>query len=95
MLNLYFETYGANGPSCIKGYELPDSVCNAVRVDMQQYFDDGKNTPALEYVSPIKGTTCEQLTVAVGLGQMSGAEAAAAYDEDCKKSAVQLGYDWE
>ncbi|MBQ9065554.1 MAG: carbohydrate ABC transporter substrate-binding protein [Blautia sp.] len=94
-LDLYFETYGANGPSCIKGYELPESVCNAVRVDMQAYFDEGKNTPALEYVSPIKGTTCEQLTTAVGLGQMSGEEAAAAYDDDCKKSAVQLGYEWE
>lgn len=94
-MDLYFETYGANGPSCIKGYELPDSVCSAVRVDMQQYFDDGKTTPALEYQSPIKGTTCEQLTTAVGLGQMSGEEAAASYDEDCKKSAVQLGYDWE
>lgn len=95
MLDLYFGTYGANGPSCIKGYELPDTVCDAVRVDMQQYFDEGKNTPALEYVSPIKGTACEQLTTAVGLGQMSGEEAAAAYDEDCKKSAVQLGYDWD
>lgn len=94
-LDLYFETYGANGPSCIKGYELPDSVCNAVRVDMQQYFDDGKVEPALEFQSPIKGTTCEQLTTAVGLGQMDGAEAAAAYDDDCKKSAVQLGFDWE
>ena len=62
---------------------------------MQAYFDEGNNTPALEYVSPIKGTTCEQLTTAVGLGQMSGEEAAAAYDEDCKKSAVQLGFDWE
>ena len=94
-LNLYFETYGANGPSCIIGYELPESVCDAVRVDMQQYFDDGKITPALEYQSPIKGTSCEQLTTSVGLGQMDGAEAAATYDEDCKKSAVQLGYDWE
>ena len=95
MLDLYFGTYGANGPSCIKGYELPETVCDAVRVDMQKYFDEGKTFPALEYVSPIKGTTCEQLTVAVGLGQMSGEEAAAAYDDDCKKSAVQLGYDWE
>ncbi len=94
-LDLYFETYGANGPSCVKGYELPESVCNAVRVDMQQYFDDGKTVPALEYQSPIKGTTCEQMTTAVGLGQMSGEEAAAMYDDDCKKSAVQLGYDWE
>ena len=95
MLDLYFGTYGANGPSCIKGYELPESVCSAVRVDMQQYFDDGKTTPALEYVSPIKGTTCEQLTTAVALGQMSGEDAASAYDDDCKKSAVQLGFDWE
>ncbi|MDO4307665.1 MAG: ABC transporter substrate-binding protein [Eubacteriales bacterium] len=94
-LDLYFGTYGANGPSCIKGYELPESVCSAVRVDMQKYFDDGKTVPALEYQSPIKGTTCEQMTTAVGLGQMSGEEAAAAYDDDCKKSAVQLGYDWE
>ena len=94
-LDLYFGTYGANGPSCIKGYELPESVCNAVRVDMQQYFDEGKTVPALEYQSPIKGTTCEQMTTAVGLGQMSGEEAAAMYDDDCKKSAVQLGYDWE
>ena len=94
-LDLYFGTYGANGPSCIKGYELPESVCSAVRVDMQQYFDDGKTVPALEYQSPIKGTTCEQMTTAVGLGQMSGEEAAAMYDDDCKKSAVQLGYDWK
>ncbi len=94
-LDLYFETYGANGPSCIKGYELPDSVCSAVRVDMQKYFDEGKTTPALEFQSPIKGTTCEQLTTAVGLGQMDGEEAAAAYDDDCKKSAIQLGFDWE
>lgn len=94
-LDLYFGTYGANGPSCIKGYELPESVCDAVRVDMQKYFDEGKVTPALEYQSPIKGTTCEQMTTAVGLGQMSGKEAAASYDEDCKKSAVQLGYDWK
>lgn len=94
-LDLYFGTYGANGPSCIKGYELPDSVCSAVRVDMQKYFDEGKTVPALEYQSPIKGTTCEQMTTAVGLGQMSGEEAAAMYDDDCKKSAVQLGYDWE
>lgn len=94
-LDLYFETYGANGPSCVKGYELPESVCSAVRVDMQKYFDEGKTIPALEYLSPIKGTTCEQMTTAVGLGQMKGVDAAADYDADCKKSAIQLGYDWE
>lgn len=94
-LDLYFGIYGADGPSCIKGYELPETVCSAVRVDMQAYFNEGKTCPALEYMSPIKGTACEQLTTAVGLGQMDAVEAAQAYDEDCKKSAIQLGYDWE
>ena len=49
-LDLYFNTYGANGPSCIKGYELPESVCSAIRVDMQKYFDEGKTAPALEFL---------------------------------------------
>jgi carbohydrate ABC transporter substrate-binding protein, CUT1 family (TC 3.A.1.1.-) len=74
---------------------LPDSVCDAIRIDMQKYFDEGKTCPALEYISPIKGTACEQLTTAAAMGQMSGAEAAAKYDEDCKKSAVQLGFNWD
>ena len=93
-MDTYIELFGANGPSYIKGYTLPESVCPAIRVDMQSYFDEGKTAPALEFLSPIKGTICEQLTTAMALGQGDAAESAAAYDDDCKKSAVQQGLNW-
>ena len=94
MMDLFIETYGANGPSCIKGYTLPEKVAPAIREDMQKYFDDGKTAPALEYLSDVKGATCEQITTSVSLGQIKGTEAAKMYDDDCEKSAVQLGLDW-
>ena len=93
-MDMYNEIHGANGPSCVKGYELPDSVPSCIRVDMQKYFDEGKTVPALEFLTTVKGSTCEQITTEVGSGQTKGAEAAAKYDEDCKKSAVQQGLNW-
>lgn len=93
-LDIYIETYGANGPSCVKGYTLPESVCPAIREDMQAYFDENKTCPALEYQTSIKGATCEQITTSAATGQITGAEAAAMYDDDCKKSAVQQGLNW-
>ncbi len=87
-LDLYVETIGANGPSCVKGYTLPESVAPAIRVDMQAYFDAGKTAPALEFITPVKGSTCEQITTSAALGQIDGATAAQMYDDDCKKSAV-------
>ena len=93
--NLYIEKMGVNGPSCIKGYTLPDSIPEAIRVDMQKYFDEGKTAPALEFITPVKGATCEQITTSVALGQIDGETAAQMYDDDCKKSAVQQGLAWE
>jgi raffinose/stachyose/melibiose transport system substrate-binding protein len=49
------------------------------------------SAPALEFLSPVKGPTLEQITVAVGTGQMTPAEGAAAYDLDVEKQAQQLG----
>ncbi len=94
-LDIYIETFGANGPSCVKGYTLPDSVCPAIREDMQAFVDDNKTSPALEYQTSIKGATCEQITTSAATGQITGAEAAAMYDDDCKKSAVQQGLNWK
>jgi len=83
------------GPYVIKDATLPDSVLPAVK-DVASYIDNGKSAPALEFLSPVKGPTLEQLTVAVGSGQMTAEEAAAAYDEDVKKQAQQLGLPgWE
>ena len=80
------------GPFVTSACTLPDDVPSLVK-DVQTYIDDGKSSPALEFVSPIKGPNLERLTVEVGSGIKSGKEAAALYDEDVKKQAQQLGLD--
>jgi raffinose/stachyose/melibiose transport system substrate-binding protein len=83
------------GPYLIKGVTLPDTVLPAV-MDLAAYIDAGNSGPALEFLSPIKGPSLEQICVAVGTGQMTPEEAAAAYDEDVKNQALQLGLPgWE
>ena len=91
----YTSAYMPSGPSCIKGVELGEQVPEAVRVDMQKYFDEGKTLPALEFLTQIKGPNCEQITIEVGSGQTTAEEAAKKYDEDCKKQALQNGINWE
>ena len=78
------------GPYLIKGATLPDDVLPAVK-DLAAYIDSGNSGPALEFLSPIKGPSLEQICVAVGTGQMTPADAAAAYDKDVEKQAQQLG----
>jgi len=84
-----------DGPYCIKGYEIPENAYPAVREDMQAYFDAGKTTVALEFLTAVKGSNCPSICQEVGSGQTTALEAAEAYDEDCKKQAKQLGLDWE
>ncbi len=82
---------GATGPYLIRGCELPADVPPAV-ADLQTYFQqDGTTAPALEFLSPVKGPALEQITVEVGSGIRSAADAAALYDEDVRKQAQQLG----
>ena len=56
-----------SGPYVIKGSTLPDDVPAAIK-DIQPYIDGGNNPPALEFLSPVKGPSLEQITVAVGSG---------------------------
>jgi raffinose/stachyose/melibiose transport system substrate-binding protein len=51
----------------------------------------GKTSPALEFVSPIKGPNLLGICVQVATGQKTAAEGAALYDEDVVKQAQQLG----
>lgn len=82
---------GATGPYLIRGCTLPDDVPPSVS-DLQTYFNqDGTTAPALEFLSPVKGPALEQITVEVGSGIRSAADAAALYDEDVRKQAQQLG----
>ncbi len=84
------KTSSVTGPFAISSCTLPSDVPAAVK-DMQTYLDAKKVSPALEFLSPIKGPNLENFTVEVGSGISSGDKAAKAYDEDVKKQAQQLG----
>ncbi len=78
------------GPFAVKTCQLPADVPQALK-DMQPYFDNGASSPALEFLSPIKGPALEQITVEIGSGIRKAAAGAALYDQDVKKQAQQLG----
>lgn len=79
-----------DAPYAIKGMQLPTDAYPAVQ-DIQKYFDDKKTALALEFESPVKGTSMEQICVECGSGLTTPEKAAAAYDKDVEKQAVQLG----
>ncbi len=78
------------GPYLVDGCELPGDVPQVTK-DVSAYFDSGAQSPALEYVSPIKGPALEQILVEVGSGIRSAQDGAALYDQDVQKQAQQLG----
>jgi raffinose/stachyose/melibiose transport system substrate-binding protein len=84
------KAYAPTGPYLLKGCELPADVPAAVK-DLQPYVDDGKVTPALEFLSPVTGPALEQITVEVGSGLRSADAGAKLYDKDVEKQAQQLG----
>ncbi|WP_344946841.1 ABC transporter substrate-binding protein [Sphaerisporangium flaviroseum] len=79
-----------SGPYRVKGSQLPADALQVAK-DLQGYLDKGATTPALEFLSPIKGPSLEQITVAVGSGLTPPAQGAAQYDKDVEKQAKQLG----
>jgi raffinose/stachyose/melibiose transport system substrate-binding protein len=79
-----------SGPYMIKGATLPSTVLPVVN-DLAAYINSGNDAPALEFVSPLKGPSLENICIAVGTGQMTAAAGAAAYDQDVAKQAKQLG----
>ncbi len=78
------------GPYVIKGAKLPADALPAV-LDIQKYIDKNVGTPALEFLSPVKGPSLPQLSVAVGSGLKSAKDGATLYDKDIEKQAKQLG----
>jgi raffinose/stachyose/melibiose transport system substrate-binding protein len=78
------------GPYVVKGAKLPADAYPAVK-DMIPYFNAGKTCPALEFVSPLKGPNCPQLTVQNGSGVKTPKQNAAEYDKDVEKQAKQIG----
>ncbi|GAA4359678.1 ABC transporter substrate-binding protein [Microbacterium rhizosphaerae] len=84
------KTGAAAGPYSISTCKLPSDV-PALIGDIQKYIADGKASPALEFLSPIKGPNLETILVAVGSGITPAKDGAAQYDADVKKQAQQLG----
>jgi raffinose/stachyose/melibiose transport system substrate-binding protein len=79
------------GAYMIKGCALPSDLPQVVQ-DMVKYVETpGTASPALEFLSPIKGPNLENITVEVGSGIRSAKVGAAEYDADVKKQAQQLG----
>jgi raffinose/stachyose/melibiose transport system substrate-binding protein len=86
----YSKAAPPTGPYMIKGATLPADAPQVAK-DIQAYIDAKTTTPALEFLSPVKGPSLEQITVAVGTGQTPAKDGAAQYDKDVTKQAKQLG----
>lgn len=79
------------GPYMVQGITLKGHL-STITKDMLRYVAvDGRTTPALEYVSPIKGPNLPKITVEVGSGLLSAKQGAVAYDKDVQKELVRLG----
>lgn len=79
-----------SGPWVTDACTLPEDVPAVVK-DMQAYVDAEASTPALEFLSPVKGPNLEKITVEVGSGIATAVDGAARYDQDVKNQAEQLG----
>jgi raffinose/stachyose/melibiose transport system substrate-binding protein len=88
--NAYIKGGPPEGPFLSKACKLPATVSQVAK-DTTAYFTSGNDTPALEFLSPIKGPNLEQICIQVGTGQASGQKGAQLYDDDVKKQAQQLG----
>ncbi len=85
------EAVGQQGPYFVSDCtSVDENLASPIR-DMFPYFEREATTPALEFLSPVKGPALPQITAAVGTGQYSALEGAELYDEDVKKQAQQLG----
>lgn len=89
-MEAYLSKANPEGPFVVKDVKLPDDVYPAVK-DMIPYFESGQTAPALEFLSPIKGPSLQQITTEVGSGIKSAKAGAELYDKDVEKQAKQLG----
>lgn len=78
------------GPFLLKGVDVGDSVKPAI-ADAMEYVNQGKSSPAMEFVCPVKGTNMAQICVQIGSGEIDVEQGVAALHADNVKYAQQLG----
>lgn len=79
------------GPYLIHGAKYAGPL-TPIAQDMLPYLqDEGRNAPALEFLSPIKGADLPNITMLVGSGRISALAGAKLYDQDVRKQALALG----
>ena len=76
-----------------KACQLPADVSQVAK-DTQAYFESGKASPALEFVSPIKGPALEQICIQVGTGQVDGQEGRRALRPGCQEASPATRFAW-
>ena len=84
------EARGVTGPYVVDGCEVTGDVPRIVS-DMLPFFEEDKVSPALEFLSPVKGPNLLNITVELGSGITGPEEAARSYDQDNASQAQQLG----
>lgn len=75
------------------GYH-PKEKCSELVEKIQSYYDENKVTLALEYMTSVKGVECSVICRRIGSRRITAPEAAADYDEECRKMALKIGL-WE
>jgi len=81
---------GVTGPYVVDGCEIEGDVSRVVS-DMLPYFEENRTSPALEFLSSVKGPNLQTIAVELGTGTTTAQQAAEAYDEDNRIQAEQLG----
>jgi raffinose/stachyose/melibiose transport system substrate-binding protein len=80
----------AAGPFATSTCKVPSNA-PALVADELAYQKAGKTSPALEFLSPVKGPNLEKILIQVGSGISTPKVGAALYDADVKTEAQQLG----
>lgn len=88
-IDVYCETMNPYGLFLVKGVELPDSVCSALK-EAKEYYDVA-STPVMEYFCPIKGANQASICVQVASGTLTAEEGCAEIESDNELMAQQLG----
>lgn len=81
----------AEGPLVIRTAPASADEFTAVRMMRERYFDTGRNSPALEFITAVTGPNLPQICVAVGTGTMTPLQGAQEYDNDVRNQALQIG----